>query len=267
MVDAMYFHAARQSYENAVSLKAPIDRVQENHDRLTQYYYRLEEIRDKKLNDDWDEEDEEDEDTCLDANALFDKLESVAIQLENTNHDVGVAYGPFLQALATVHILSTASLESHINNRAKDFLDGRMLDQFERISLEAKWLMLPKMIGATGFDPGAQPYQSFSKLITLRNELVHYKGREEEWSSDLPAPTFLEKIGLTLKDAKQSVDAVKGMVESFANQIKQAPPYWIRASQISYFDFSIEIKLHPGNAQAQKKKGTKKKSSRLSRRR
>ena len=175
-----------------------------------------------------------------DATTRYDKHEPLAIQLEGADYDVGVAYGPYLQALAITHIMSAAALESHINGRGKEFLNGKTLEQFERISLDAKWLFLPRMLGAKGFDPGAQPYQGFAKLITTRNELVHYKGREEDWQiSGSAVPSFLEKLGLTAEAAKQSLESVRGMIKSLAEQLKQEMPYWLRVNETSYFGFRI----------------------------
>lgn len=118
----------------------------------------------------------------------YEQIEGLAVQIENAEYQLGERHGPFLQSLATVHILCTASLEAHINVRAQDLLEGRVRDAFERLSLDAKWLLLPKVLGLPGFDPGAEPFQSFDCLIRTRNKLVHYKvHREPRRSPGVPA--------------------------------------------------------------------------------
>src|SRR3990172_6833468 len=222
MVDAMYYHAACQSYEHAKRLTKAIEKAEQK--------VRLLQRR-------WDSVKEKYED---DAASRYKFQERLAIQMESADYDVGVAYGPYLQALAITHVMSAATLESHVNARGKEFLNGKSLEQFERIALETKWLFLPRMLGAKGFDPGAQPYQGFAKLISARNELVHYKGREEDWqTSGSAVPSFLAKLGLTIDAAKQSLDSVRGMIKSLAEQLKQEIPYWLRVNEISYFGFRI----------------------------
>jgi hypothetical protein len=54
-----------------------------------------------------------------------DEFESLAIAMQSYEANLSAAYAPFLQSLSSVHILSTASIESHINERAKARLTGR----------------------------------------------------------------------------------------------------------------------------------------------
>lgn len=104
----------------------------------------------------------------------YEKLERLSIGMEDAEYGVGDSYGPYLQDLATVHILCAASAEAHINIRGKDLLEGRIWDTFERLSLDGKWLVLPRLIGLSGFMAGAEPFQSFDRLIKWRNNLVHF---------------------------------------------------------------------------------------------
>jgi hypothetical protein len=222
MVDAMYYHAACESYERAIKLTKAIKTAEQKVWLLQRRWDNVEE----KYGDD--------------AAALYTRQERLAIQLESADYNVGVAYGPHLQALAVTHVMSVAALESHINARGKEFLNGKTLEHFERIALEAKWLFLPRMLGAKGFAPGAQPYQGFAQLISIRNELVHYKEREEDWQiSGSAVPSFLGKLGLTMKAAGQSLESVRGMIGDLAEQLEQEIPYWLRVKKTSYFGFRI----------------------------
>jgi hypothetical protein len=220
IIDAMYYHAASESLEHAKSFTKVIEKAEQ---RVMQLQRKWDYANEKYMGD---------------AVARYNHQERLAIQMESADYDVGVAYGPYLQALAITHIMSAATLESHINARGKEFLSGKSFMQFERIALETKWLFLPRMSGAKGFDPGAQPYQGFVKLISTRNELVHYKEREEDWQmSGSAVPSFLAKLGLTIEAAEQSLESVRGMIRSFAEQVNREVPYWLRVNDISYFGF------------------------------
>jgi len=233
MVDAMYFHAANEGYKTALSLAAPIQGAEE---RVRSLKERWDEI-DLKYGYGDDAADENDE--GIDS-AHYQEIEPVAIQLEGAEYDVGVAYGPQIQAIAITHILSAASLETHITSRGRDLLNGKLADQFERLPIEAKWLLLPRVLGADGFNTSREPYQGFSKLIALRNGLIHYRGKEEPWTERTSGvPVFLKELGLTLNDARRSLETVRGMIALLAEQLNEDVPIWLRVDAISYFDFRI----------------------------
>ena len=57
-------------------------------------------------------------------------------------------------------------------------------DLFEELeasaSVQSKFLLLRALLAKKPYDKGAQPYQDFSLLIALRNELVHRKAERYE---------------------------------------------------------------------------------------
>lgn len=225
MIDAMYYHAARQSYDQALKLTNLIDEAEQ----------KLWELEEKWENAEGEYEGE------TNASLLYEIQERLAIEMENAEYNIGVAYGPYLQAIAVTHILCAAALESHINIRSKELLKGKTLEYFERIPLEAKWLFLPRMLNIEGFNPGEKPYQDFSKLTSIRNKLIHYKRREEPWKTNNSiVPNFLENLGLTEENAAQSLDSVREMVNTLAEQLMEDTPYWLRVNDISYFEFVIK---------------------------
>lgn len=48
----------------------------------------------------------------------------------------------------------------------------------ERGSLKLKYLIAARTLSGASFDKGANPYQDFTSLISLRNDLVHVKPRD-----------------------------------------------------------------------------------------
>ena len=221
MVDALYFHAARRAHEEASEAHAKVESAEEYWTSLDEKWKRIEE-------------------TVTDPSDQYDLLEPLGPQLEGADYRIGVAYGAVIKGIATVHILSTAALEAHINTIGRDGLHGKDYDHFERLSLEAKWLFLPRFMGLEPFDPGRQPFQGFSRLIKLRDKLVHYKGMKEEWISGQP-PRFLATIGLTLRDSTKAIETAKGMITALARSRNVEPPYWLRAdlNEMDYFHVDV----------------------------
>jgi hypothetical protein len=149
--------------------------------------------------------------------------------MESAEYNIGSAFGPYLQHIAITHILCTTAAEAHINMVAEEQLTGKHREHFNKIPLEGKWLFLPKILGKAGFDPGAEPFQSFSTMIKHRNMLVHYKGQREEWRwISEGEPSFLEKLGLSLREAERSLTAVKEIILALSDMIGRERPYWLR---------------------------------------
>jgi hypothetical protein len=143
----------------------------------------------------------------------------------------------FVQRVAHVHLFSAFSLEAHINIRAQDHLSGQHLESFDKLSLDGKWLFFPKLIGLTGFEPGAIPYQHFSRLVKFRNALAHFKSGQEQWKGMIDTG-FIKKLGLTLANAENSLRANEEMISELAMQLNEPPPDWLTAKTINYFQFS-----------------------------
>lgn len=216
-LDAMCYQAAQRNYIAARQCVPTIKKAETEFDRLVEKETKILEAHSGQL------------DEC------YDELETLAIMLEGREYDVSSAYAPFLEHLATVHILCVTALEAHINTQAKELLEQSLFGALERISLKAKWLLLPRLLGLPGFSRGAEPFQSLTRLVRYRNRLVHYKGEREEWDRDTAVPGFLEKLGLTLPAGEGSLNSVKGMVGAFARQRDQELPYWLVSEDGHYF--------------------------------
>lgn len=229
LLDAMYYHAARSCYLTAKNALAGIRRTKQGFLDL-----RNKEDLIKRTNENSDKS--------------YNKLEQIYIQMESAEHNIGSSYGPYLQNIALTHILCTTAAEAHINVIARKKFKGKFMDHFERISLEGKWLFLPKIVGNSSFDPGSEQFQNFSKLIKYRNELVHYKGQKEKWDGfEYGEPQFFNKLGLTIGEARKSLKTIKIMFLEIAKMTNIDPPFWIRKGyddlpqEIATNFFSIEV--------------------------
>src|SRR5438874_179538 len=105
---------------------------------------------------------------------MHEKLESIAIQLcDSEQYSLEQGFGTAAMECALVHILSAAAAESFINAIANERLSGQEWDAFDKLSIEGKWLFLPRLVKVKGFKPGEQPHQGFSKCVKYRNGLMH----------------------------------------------------------------------------------------------
>lgn len=219
MLDAMYYHIALESFRKAEEYWEQVDSL------LGQF---------RCLWQSWDEIVKRYE---YDYTAAADELEPLAITMESMEGEITYSLGPFLQAATQTHVFSAAALESHINVRASEHLPHRLFEEFDRLSLEGKWLMLPRILGVEGFDPGRQPFQDMAVLVRMRNQLLHYKGREEPWSPTNPVPSYIIAMGLTLDHSRRSLGIVETMIRTLAHQLGENPPNWLATQGTDYFDF------------------------------
>jgi len=218
-IDALYFHAARQANFRADESLPKITKAEKFWESLV--------INEKEILSRYKG----------DHLKAYDELEPIAIQMESAHSELGEAYAPLFKEVATVHILIAACLEAHINSLAEEKLNGKELEYFHNIALEAKWLFLPQILGLSGFNVGTEPFQRFSVLIKYRNNLIHYKKKEEKWQYGV-IPDFTSKLGLKLKEARLSILCAEKMITVLSKQLKLDPPYWLRSdlNKMDYFD-------------------------------
>jgi hypothetical protein len=95
----------------------------------------------------------------------------------------GLHEGGSYRYTASVIILAQASLESYINEfffMQRQFPAQPIEAKYAELGLnpfsliEDKWYNAPLLFGDKTFDRGAEPFQSFALLVSLRNTLVHY---------------------------------------------------------------------------------------------
>lgn len=80
----------------------------------------------------------------------------------------------------TVYIMAVTALESFFNEvffgSSKRVIKSKIaLEILEDMDIRTKYYLTPQLLWGKTFDRGAEPYQSFNMLVTLRNYLIHYK--------------------------------------------------------------------------------------------
>ena len=118
---------------------------------------------------------------------LFD----VAVQAVHSIKAEDDRAGGQLAALTSI-VFSVISVEAFLNEMTESAEDNATIDyepktvatfvqmmrDIEMASLEAKFVFINWILTGNSLDRSAQPYQDFSSLIALRNQLVHFKPSE-----------------------------------------------------------------------------------------
>lgn len=83
----------------------------------------------------------------------------------------------------------------------------------KNLRLDEKWNLITSVSGGTLWDSGKEPFQSYSMILALRNELVHYKGQ------------FLGKDEAPSKKIKELL--TKFRVQSKATSVEADTSTWV----------------------------------------
>lgn len=220
-VDAMFYHSSVNNFRIA----------QENYFTAKQMNDELQALSWYREYQMWNWGDEIDVDF-----SDVDLSEEDIGRVKDIEEKAKLAFSVFLQAAAAVHVFCVISLEAHINKRAKELLSGSMYEQFEKTTIEGKWVFFPKLMGLPGFDAGTQPFQDFSQLVSYRNSLVHYKSKRVLYESNSTTSLKVyEKLGLSPEQAEMSLHATKEMITGLAQMLAETAPQWLEDTKADYF--------------------------------
>jgi len=73
------------------------------------------------------------------------------------------------------------SINHKITPQLQAFIDTQQEIEAERGSLKLKYQMAAIALSGKSLDRGAKTFQDFSMLVTVRNDLVHYKPTTDKW--------------------------------------------------------------------------------------
>jgi len=103
-------------------------------------------------------------------------------ELDETKHCIGAV------------IFSWCFLESYINNfinnELKQFKTEMVPDDFLRLSTIQKYVFIPRIISGKSFSKEKEPYSSLVLLNKIRNDLIHYDAKMEEYYTYLTPKKF-----------------------------------------------------------------------------
>lgn len=111
-------------------------------------------------------------------------------------------------------ITSVLALESLINMIGNDWLEPSIWEELERLQLNKKILIIPKLITGKTFNKKAAPFTDFIKINDLRNYLVHFKSFSEKGlvKHDSEIDVFPSYEKMNYKNAKYAYDTMEKMI-------------------------------------------------------
>lgn len=147
-------------------------------------------------------------------NFPIESTEFVTFQLSKIR-ELEIHYEPVLRYFSTAKILLVCCAETFINEVSFVALNGRSLQEFDKLSIIGKWLLLQDILKIE--EPlkiNAQPLQDFSELVKERNKLVHFKGEKKKL--DFKVPDYIYNLKLTDKDCRKNIESVKNLIINFS---------------------------------------------------
>ncbi len=133
-----------------------------------------------------------------------------------------------IEASAACITLSAMCLEAYINGFIAEKLPD-LFKELERGEVKLKWLVVPNLLGKPDcFDRGAMPFQNFGRLVTWRNELVHYK-------HEFVRPVEIHGAGrgsrihsvCNVVNAQTAVETVRAMIRQLCESLGEPVPGWV----------------------------------------
>jgi hypothetical protein len=133
-----------------------------------------------------------------------------------------------MQMSMACFIFSELCLEAYVNTYAGDKIDELVWERLERLRLEDKWIIVPKLVLSKTFKTDEEPYKSLKWLVEERNFIVHYKGRFSE--------PEIGRLGIAqdkvfkkfeLENAERGFQLVKDMIKKLHSFDGSSCPDWL----------------------------------------
>lgn len=136
-----------------------------------------------------------------------------------------------LEHSATAIILSVQSLEAYINGVAQEELPDYW-ENLEKTNIRAKWQTVPHLVtGEKVFESGEATFGKFTRAVTCRNQIVHFKKETEEFVERDDYGYVSPVIEYANhREAYKAVSGVKEMIEQFSEARDEATPNWVTSN-------------------------------------
>lgn len=119
-------------------------------------------------------------------------------------------------------IFAAMCLEAIINHYAISRTSKSYLENYlDKLEVKSKWIIIPKLICNTEFNRDSQAFELLDKVISLRNNLVHYKSCIIEYTFEL-SDKIKEEEDKIIAEVKDSIKAMIYVIE----ELKRIDPNW-----------------------------------------
>ena len=144
-------------------------------------------------------------------------------------------FEPVLRHLCTFKILLVCSIEAFINDVGLIKLKGKIFEEFDKLSILGKWLFIHDLLKLeNNYSLGEEPIQGIAKLIKDRNKIVHYKGKPQKTTFDIP--DFISLYNLHPEECKKNIYSVRLLISQLTqNWTGSTGPHWLKDKNYEYF--------------------------------
>lgn len=186
-----YFEISKDNFIKFLKLSEDYNKIWERIEYLS-----------KKFEDEGDEEDSKE----------LDLIINEAAEIKNDRDAAG----------HITIIFSAMCLEAIINHYAINRSSKSYFDNYlDKLDFKSKWIIFPKLLSSAEFNCDSQAFEFLKKVITLRNELVHYKSRVIKFNQNMNGE--MKKSELDFRsDVQNSLKAIFLVVE----ELKRIDPNW-----------------------------------------
>lgn len=124
-------------------------------------------------------------------------------------------------AMITV-AFAVMAMESYINAYGgENFSRSYCRKYLDKLEVKSKWAVYPRLATGKGIDKNSRSFKSLSRLITLRNRLVHDKPQEKRICD------FNGSEWVTELQAEEAVNTVRDMVGELAELDSRIDIEWL----------------------------------------
>jgi hypothetical protein len=163
-------------------------------------------------------------DDILDALSAYPEQEDIDVGIRNASA-VFLA-GSYLEAYINEQIAIHAEIAPKFRPDEAQ-LWSALESMQDSTSWRDKWAFITAFTKGVTWDGGRDPFQSYDTLISLRNELVHFKGR---WSGDNQPPVKRIKSLVDTLGVEPTIMESAMSVSSWVSSLLRSPKLitWIR---------------------------------------
>jgi len=140
-------------------------------------------------------------------------------------------------------IFAAMCLEAIINHYATLRSSKKYFENYlDKLDVKSKWIVIPKLFTNVEFNRDSQAFELLGKLMTLRNELVHYKPQTIEYTFN-SGDDIKTKENEYIKDVKNSIKAMIYVIEELGRTDSNWKEYkWYSRLQKEYSEIITHIK-------------------------
>lgn len=121
-------------------------------------------------------------------------------------------------------LMATMFAEAFINDYAsKSFGNSYFNNYVDRLSLLSKWVLVPKLKTKKDFPTNSQAFEYLNKLVSVRNDVVHFKSKEAFGHDELRKihkknyQPFIEAANISFKAIQELIRELKKLDPEYFN--------------------------------------------------